>query len=219
MDTKATTIYGLIDPLTSELRYIGKTSMPVRLRYNQHVCVGPTAGRTHCRKWIAKLLEAGYRPELEILEIVPSENDWEEAERFWISYWKYIGAKLTNLTDGGSHDYIGKPHTSGENEKSAVKRRGVKRTPEQIERMKAGWTPEGKLRMAEAARQRGFFKNGGWKLSPRTQKQNKLTKPKATCDWSDVGGRIKLPQEKVQISAGLRAYWANKKLGLCATSS
>lgn len=43
---------------------------------------------------------SGNRPESVLLEEVRG-GDWEEAERFWIAYWKFLGASLTNLTEGG----------------------------------------------------------------------------------------------------------------------
>jgi len=46
------------------------------------------------------VLSAGHQPELVILESV-GIADWQDAERHWIAYFKYIGANLTNSTLGG----------------------------------------------------------------------------------------------------------------------
>jgi len=36
----------------------------------------------------------------EIIEIEQTD-EWQDAEKFWIAYFRYIGAKLTNMRDGG----------------------------------------------------------------------------------------------------------------------
>lgn len=91
---KLTTIYGLIDPRNGELRYIGK-SHKLRERFLEHLS---GKGKTHKDKWIRQLLSLGLQPELIVIE---ETEDWVEAEKFYIAYFRSIGANLTNLTDGG----------------------------------------------------------------------------------------------------------------------
>lgn len=201
-----TTIYGLIDPRNNELRYVGKTTMPVQRRYNQHVCLGPTARRTYCRNWIEQLSKETLRPELCVFEEVL--DDWVEAEQFWIAYWKSLGCKLTNITVGGDTS-TGIRLSSESIEKSASKRRGKKRTPEQIARIKAGLTEEGRNRLREAAAKRGFFKSGGWKLSPRVKRGPPKVKP--VIAWTSAGGRPKSAEEKLKISETMKKVWASRR--------
>ena len=94
-----TNIYALIDPRTSECRYVGKAdNMEARLRGHIRPC--------HLKEnwprinWIKKLLSLGLTPEMIHLETVP-QSEWVDAERWWIAYMKGLGARLTNATIGG----------------------------------------------------------------------------------------------------------------------
>ncbi|MGH9024078.1 MAG: NUMOD3 domain-containing DNA-binding protein, partial [Acidimicrobiia bacterium] len=40
-------------------------------------------------------------PEIEVLEEYDRPEDLPEAERFWIAYYRSLGCRLTNLTNGG----------------------------------------------------------------------------------------------------------------------
>lgn len=90
-------IYCLIDPRTKEIRYVGKTINPER-RLRKHLI---DTERNHRVNWIRSVLNDGIRPVLEVLERC-SEDAWREAERFWISYLRFLGARLTNSIDGGN---------------------------------------------------------------------------------------------------------------------
>ncbi len=93
-------------------------------------------------RWLQQLFDAGLRPKIEILEEVPKAEDLNEAEVFHITYWKSLGFKLTNLTEGGSQLFRpmewtpeqrraqserlkGKPHPT---------MRGRKQTPEHLQK-------------------------------------------------------------------------------------
>ena len=96
--TDTVSIYGLRDPRTAEIRYIGKTKHIGR-RLCGHLC---DTRREHTRKanWIAQLLREGLKPEVVVIDTVAEEN-WIAAEIQWIAYYRWIGARLTNATDGG----------------------------------------------------------------------------------------------------------------------
>lgn len=49
------------------------------------------------------MLKDGKKPIMEIIEEIECErdSDWHEAERFWISYFRFLGFPLTNLESGG----------------------------------------------------------------------------------------------------------------------
>jgi hypothetical protein len=94
-----TFIYGLCDPTTEQLRYVGMSKHPTERRY-QHVCASHLTKSCHKNHWIKSLLSKGLRPEVFVIEEVPSSR-WQEAERFWIAYFRSIGANLTNSTIGG----------------------------------------------------------------------------------------------------------------------
>lgn len=91
-------IYGLIDPTTKELRYVGCSTSPTA-RFNQHL----TYGRRHILKmctaeWIADLLTKGLRPELLILEEYETEwkSDAGDVEKQWMHHYIDNGAQLLN---------------------------------------------------------------------------------------------------------------------------
>jgi hypothetical protein len=91
-------IYGLFDPFTQELRYIGKTKRSPRERLNGHIYNAQRGKNTHTSFWIRTLLAKGSRPELQLLEECVDTN---AEERFWIQYYRYVGCRLTNHTAGG----------------------------------------------------------------------------------------------------------------------
>jgi len=102
-------IYALIDPRDNEIRYVGKTKNRLTTRLGQHiedvVYKQERNWRTH---WIAELLRLGYRPRIELIQEVPDEF-WRQAEPYWISYYRAIGCRLTNGTEGGDGGYSPTP--------------------------------------------------------------------------------------------------------------
>ena len=89
-------IYILSDPRTGQIRYVGKTHNPKarriahkRERYQNHKC-----------HWVQSIRSVGLEPEFEVVEET-SEAEWPEAERWWISYLRFIGCPLTNSDAGG----------------------------------------------------------------------------------------------------------------------
>lgn len=100
--SKPTFIYGLIDPRNETLRYVGKTVLPIPNRITTHVWRARKAPRKrHSMAWIFSLDAENMKPDYEIFEIVPPGGDWVEAERFWIGYFRMVGADLCNHTIGG----------------------------------------------------------------------------------------------------------------------
>ena len=101
-------IYALLDPITKQIRYIGKTDN-LRERFYTHC---HSFDKTHKSNWIKKLIsETGQLPLLRILERV-EENEWAEREKYWIARAKAEGYSLTNLTIGGESVMDGRRHTS-----------------------------------------------------------------------------------------------------------
>lgn len=89
-------IYALINPSTREVRYIGKTLNPSQ-RISEHIN-NTKKYRTKVANWIKSI--SPNKPEMIIIDNT-NEKHWEECEIFWISYFLYIGANLTNMTSGG----------------------------------------------------------------------------------------------------------------------
>lgn len=94
-------IYGLRDPRTQELRYVGKTDKLLSTRLSQHISEAKKISKkAHRHKWILQVLKDGLKPIIEPLEETDDQN-WEEAERRWIARFREQGVRLTNMTDGG----------------------------------------------------------------------------------------------------------------------
>jgi hypothetical protein len=91
------TVYGLCDPRTCEIKYVG-WSFDLERRTRDHI-KNAKKDRSHKASWIKQLLACGQTPYFVVLET--GTGDWAECERFWISFLRRIGTRLTNLTDGG----------------------------------------------------------------------------------------------------------------------
>ena len=98
-------IYGLIDPITNELRYVGKSVNPI-VRLRKHISER-NKHDSYKDRWIRKLINSGLKPELIILDEI--YNNWQYWEKFYILYFKSLGCMLTNGTLGGDEP----PSTKG----------------------------------------------------------------------------------------------------------
>lgn len=96
-ETSPVFIYALLDPETSEPRYVGKAK-DARVRYTQHL--SDKGRKTYKQQWIAGLRKRGLTPLLEIVDCVPAP-EWQNAERHYIAEYRRLGARLTNGDDGG----------------------------------------------------------------------------------------------------------------------
>lgn len=133
-------IYGLVDKLKNELKYIGKSVNP-QSRYRKHL-QDSYKKNSYKDNWIYSLLENNNKPELLIIDEV-DECNWEFWEKHYISYYKYIGCKLTNISEGGENP----PNLTGR-----------KRTKEEIERISKSNT--GKKRSEETRKNISLAKKG-----------------------------------------------------------
>lgn len=91
-------IYCLVDPRTSEVRYVGKTEQRLESRITAHMRDTTKCHRVH---WLSELRALGLRPVGVVLEDVHGAHPWQESERFWIQRLRSMGARLVNNTDGG----------------------------------------------------------------------------------------------------------------------
>jgi len=110
-------IYGLVDPRTGEVRYVGFTVKGID-RLKDHLYRARTGQeKTYKANWIRSLLADGHVPGWVELEI-GSGPGWRDAEIRWVAYYRSLmGGRLTNITGGGE---------------GAL---GRKATPEQLEKM------------------------------------------------------------------------------------
>jgi hypothetical protein len=86
-------IYGLFDPITKELYYVGYTS-DQQYRYSRHLL--NKTGTKNKRIWISHLKKQNLQPIMEVIEEYQSSAELHDAEEFWYGYFKLIGAELVN---------------------------------------------------------------------------------------------------------------------------
>lgn len=88
-------IYGLKDPITKQLRYVGQTKQhSLKNRFNYHV---NEKLNTRKNQWIRSLRKKELLPEIFLIDTCNSLEKCNELEIFWIAYFKYIGCRLTNV--------------------------------------------------------------------------------------------------------------------------
>jgi hypothetical protein len=92
-------IYCLKDPITNEIRYIGKTKLSLKSRLCLH-CTSDLKTNSKKVKWIHELLITGYKPKIELLRYA-KEYDSHFWERKLIREYKNNGYDLLNIKEGG----------------------------------------------------------------------------------------------------------------------
>jgi len=146
-----TFIYGLVDPRTGYVRYVGKANKPA-YRLSMHLTPAEMKDTSHKNSWLRGLLREGKKPELIILQSV-GKSAWQDAERGWIAYYRGIPnyPLLTNTVDGGEgvEGYIlseeqrkrrserqkGKPMPPGTGDKIRAKLKGFVHSEESRQNM------------------------------------------------------------------------------------
>ena len=91
-------IYALQDPITKEVRYIGKTKNP-KMRFYNHMNKRHNE-KTHKRNWIESLKSKKLKPIMIIIDEVNNDS-WQFWEKYWINQFIVWGFNLVNHTSGG----------------------------------------------------------------------------------------------------------------------
>jgi hypothetical protein len=141
-------IYGLFDPRSSELRYIGFTSKSLPRRLCLHINESKTSN-THKSNWIKSLIKENLKPEISLLQET-NLQEYRSDERWNIEYFRSLGCNLTNATLGGEgvlglkftpqsiekmrHSHLGKMHTQEQKEK--IRQSNIKTKSDPIVRRK-----------------------------------------------------------------------------------
>lgn len=98
-EVRKTIIYGLCDPRTQHLRYIGKTSKELKIRVQKHLQRASRGETYHCANWLRQLMELGLAPEAFVIEEAPDDGCLAEVHH--IAQFRSLGCDLTNGTKGG----------------------------------------------------------------------------------------------------------------------
>ncbi len=123
-------IYGLFDPITKELRYIGYT---INAKQRMYLHTAPSKLKKNNRKnaWIKSLLKQDLKPVLVILEEYELPEELPQAEIEQIEYYRWLGCDLTNGTIGGDGGAttLGKTMAQETKDKISVAHKGKKKRP------------------------------------------------------------------------------------------
>lgn len=136
--TQLCVIYSLADPLSGNVRYVGRTT-DVKHRVQVHL-IEARAPKSLKGEWLADLLRLELTPVVAVLETTTVEAS-REAERYWIATFREQGLTLLNRGRGGDGANPGWSHAPEARAKisEALRQRVV--------------TPETKARLSEAKRQ------------------------------------------------------------------
>ena len=93
-----TYIYTLSDPITGDIRYVGKTTN-LKQRYKAH-CDPSKSKHTHKYNWIQSLRKQRLKPIMEVIDEVPT-SEWKFWEKWWFQVIKSWDFNLVNHTAGG----------------------------------------------------------------------------------------------------------------------
>lgn len=152
-------IYALIDPITLEVRYIGRTK-DLKKRYWGHLTPS-SQYKSHKCNWFKSLKKVNLKPIMQIIDIVSLEECLNK-EIYYIMLFKEKGCNLTNGNNGGGtienveslkeRLKVYNPMVTDEARKKAVNSRKNKNknwhSKETIEKIKSG--NKGKKRSKES---------------------------------------------------------------------
>lgn len=121
-------VYILSDPVTGLIRYVGKTQTGLRRRLREHLRAARRGDRRHVCCWLRSLDE---QPNIEVVEETADPVSLNDAERFYISYFRSLGFDLTNHTHGGEGTVgVRRNRTPEWNAKLGAAHRGKKISPQ-----------------------------------------------------------------------------------------
>lgn len=118
-------IYGLIDPTNQQLRYIGLSTQGM-IRPKTHMFPSTLKKNENPRKcnWVRKILALGMRPEIVVFEYCSDVDSLQEAEEFYIGYYRCVGANLLNYGRGGTLGRLGVKCSKETKEKMSLSKKG-----------------------------------------------------------------------------------------------
>lgn len=204
-------IYGLVDPRTKAVRYIGKSTTGLT-RPKQHGHAAQLRRSPgHRTNWILSLRRERLDYEIIILMAVGPRLDLDEEERGWIKLARQLGWPLTNHTDGGDGS-AGLKHTAETKAKMSAAHKGQ---PARGVATSGGAIWRGR-KHSEASKEKMRVANTGKFPSPETRellRQRKLgvAKSKKHREAIRLASLNRPAAHNERIAAGQRAAWAKRK--------
>lgn len=99
-------IYTLNDPLTNEVKYVGRTIQKLSDRLKKHLrAIVNESDKSNRKNWILELNTNNLTPTINLIDIAYSKEDANLLEIKYISFYKEKGLDLLNMTIGGSGSY------------------------------------------------------------------------------------------------------------------
>jgi hypothetical protein len=99
-------IYTLNDPLTNEVKYVGRTIQKLSDRLRKHInIIYGKKGDTKRKNWFLELNNNNLIPTINLIDVAYSKEDANLLEIKYISFYKEKGLDLLNMTIGGSGSY------------------------------------------------------------------------------------------------------------------
>lgn len=198
------TMYALLEPNTTNVRYVGCTVNPKERMYNHKTAVRYRSDPVAL--WVADLLQRGLSPQVIILEETPDQT----REAFWIAHYKHLGHSLTNLSAGGAGN-PGWTHPEDVREKIRISTKNLWQNSAYREKRgaasKAMWQSDNDRRERMLAPLRA-----GVPVECRpTGDRNGLRKPPAAVARGERSPNAKMTDERVRVA---RRMYANHEANL-----
>jgi hypothetical protein len=188
-------VYALIDPRTRQVRYVGETVRPARIRLSQHLRASREKTVPPVNAWLRGLEAEGAEPELMELECFGSKEAMHDGECYWIEQFRAMGAALLNIAPGGD-SRKGYRHSKETRDRWRRERRGPKAGNYGKRR-----TDEQKAMFAEITRQR-------WKERPHPMLGTKRSPETIEKMRAARKGRPISPEHRAALAEGSRRRWA-----------
>lgn len=144
-------VYGLVDPRSMELRYVGQTVRDLKRRFAQHLLAASKGTRPPVNAWLRSLAISGATPATIVLDVCESRDALNESEIWWIEYARFLGCALTNLARGGDSRAGWREYVTGLSplgEPPEVIARGYSRT---LRVLYLAWLDASVIKLAELA--------------------------------------------------------------------
>lgn len=189
-------IYGLVDPRTNAVRYIGRSSSGLRRPKHHAIPSVLRKDRTHKGAWLRLLSGLGLKAEIIILEEFSTADDLGIAECFWIAQARGVGWMITNVTTGGDGGLSGMRHSNETRAKIGAAHKG--KVISEVQREKQRLAVTGKRHTVEARAKMSAARSG-----------RPLTPEHRAAAAAGQVGRIVTQETREKIAASNRTRWAN----------